>query len=231
MQVLRYHLNRSESIFISLVEKNQDLKRDFAMKMEEENVKLTSSLIDFQKLKQDLTNRLQISEQEKSDIESRCFELIERNNELEADHKRTTTTIDLLQKHNDELESRINYAESLVEDYGRLNNELDIRTTEKDRLAQTVETLTQKLAQTEKDFINQLEQNEKLHQLQIEKIQSDAEKTVLQVSQTLKDELGKEKDQYFAKVEELRQENKTLAQELAITKVGAVKKPIEKRQT
>ena len=43
-------------------------------------------------------------------------------------------------------------------------------------------------------------------------------KTVLQVTQTLKDELGKEKDQYFAKVEELRQEHKTLGQELAIFK-------------
>jgi len=32
---------------------------------------------------------------------------------------------------------------------------------------------------------------------------------VLQVTQTLKDEMGKEKDQYFAKVEELKQENKT----------------------
>jgi chromosome segregation ATPase len=230
MQVLRYHLNRSESIFISLVEKNQDLKRDFAMKMDEENVKLTSSLIDFQKQKQDLTNRLQNSEQEKSDIESRCFELAERNKELEGDHKRTTTTIDLLQKHNDELEARIKNAESLIEDNERLKEDLDIRTKEKDRLALSVETLTQKLVQTEKDSINQLEQIEKLHQLQIEKIQTDAEKTVLQVTQTLKDELGREKDQYFAKVEELRQENKTLAQELAITKVGAVKKPQEKKQ-
>ncbi|EGW40323.1 hypothetical protein [Desulfosporosinus sp. OT] len=70
-----------------------------------------------------------------------------------------------------------------------------------------------------------------MHQLQIEKIQTDAEKTVLQVTQALKDELGKEKDQYFAKVEELRQENKALAQELANAKAGAVKKPLEKKQT
>ena len=158
MQVLRYHLNRSESIFLSLVERNQDLKRDFAMKMEEENVKLTTSIIEFQKLREDLTNRLHISEQEKSDIASRCFELTERNKELEGDHKRTTTTIDLLQKHNDELETRIKNAESLIEDNERLKDYLDTVTKEKDRLALTVETLTQKLAQAEKDSINQLEQ-------------------------------------------------------------------------
>ena len=215
MQQVRYHLSRAESIFIGLIQKNQDLRQDFNVRFEQETALHKTMLDDLQVAKTDALNELAKAQEETVRATARSATLEARNSELENEHRRTGATIDLLTRHNEELQAHIAGAEALREENAKLGKELDVLARDKGLLEASLESIKQRLEQTEKVWAERLKQIENVNRLQIEKIQSDAELRVLEMTQKLRDELHKAKDENFAKLEQLREENKSLIQQLS----------------
>jgi len=218
VQQVRYHLSRAENLFMSLVQKNQDIKQDYTSRIDQENV-LHKQITD--ELQQQKT--LAIQEKEKASVEQ--MELIgemKKTNEIIADltdrSRSERLTIDVLTNKNEELESRVTampkleeQAAQLSQDKASLQRQADgleaelgkykeLLESSKSRITDISQEREKAVQQAHEVAEKDIEQLKHIHQLEIEKAVTEADRRVLEA-------INKMRDEYSIKLDSLAQKN------------------------
>jgi chromosome segregation ATPase len=222
VQQVRYHLSRAENLFMNLVQKNQDVKQDYTARISQESM-----------LHKQITDELQqqktLAIQERDRARTEQMELIEEMKksselivELTDRAKSDRITVDVLTKKTEELEVQVTdlpkleeQTEQLRQDKTSLQHQVDGLQAElskyKDLLDSTqarISDLSQEreraVQQAQEGAQKDIEQLRYIHQLEMEKATTEADRRVLEA-------INKTKDEYTVKLDSLAQKNDTIA--------------------
>jgi len=218
VQQVRYHLSRAENLFMNLVQKNQDVKQDYTSRIDQENV-----------LHKQITDELQqqktLAIQEKDKVRVEQMELIEemkKTNELIAgltDRARSDRlTIDVLTKKTEELEATVEAMPALeaksvmvglentilqrqVEGQeAELSKYKELLESSQARISDISQEREKAVLQAQEGAKKDIEQLSHIHQLELEKASTEADRRVLEA-------ISKTRDEYNAKLDSLTQKN------------------------
>lgn len=221
VQQIRYHLSRAENLFMNLVQKNQDVKQDYAARTEHENT-LHKQITD--ELQQQKT--LAIQERDKARAEQmEILEQLKKSNETIADltdrGKSDRVTINVLTKKTEELEAQVTAmpelmgrVEELNKEKASLQHQLDGLHAELNKYKELLDStqaritdITQErenaVQQVKETATKDIEQLKHIHQLEIEKTSTEADRRVLEA-------INRTKDECSTKLDSLAQKNETL---------------------
>ena len=218
VQQVRYHLSRAENLFMNLVQKNQDVKQDYTSRIDQENV-----------LHKQITDELQqqktLANQEKDKASVVQMELIgemKKSNETISDLKDRARseriTIDVLTHKAEELEAQVTamprleeQVEQLKQEKTRLMHQVDGLQAEMSKYMELLESSNARITdisqerekavkQAQESAIKDIDQLNHIHQLEIEKAVTEADRRVLEA-------INKTRDDYIAKLDSLGQKN------------------------
>jgi len=218
VQQVRYHLSRAENLFMNLVQKNQDVKQDYTARIDQENSlhKQISDGLQLEKI-------LAIQERDVARVEQvEIIEQMKKSNELIVDltdrGRSDRITIDVLTKKTEELEAQVTAlpefmgrVEQLNQDKTSLEHKTDGLQSELSKykelldssqlrvsdISQEREKAVQQVQESAKKDIDQLKH---IHQLEIEKASTEADRRVLEA-------VNKTKEEYTAKLDSLAQKS------------------------
>jgi len=222
VQQVRYHLSRAENLFMNLVQKNQDVKSDYTARISQEN-SLHKQITD--ELQQEKT--LAIQERDKARVEQmETIEQMKKSNEIIVDltdrGRSDRITIDVLTKKTEELEAKVTAMPKLEEQAKQLHQDkaslqhqadglqaeltkykelLDSTQSRISDLSQERERAVQQAQEASKKDIDQLKH---IHQLEIEKAVTEADRRVLEA-------VSKMRDEYTIKFDSLAKKNDATA--------------------
>lgn len=218
VQQVRYHLSRAENLFMNLVQKNQDVRQDYTARIDQENM-LHKQLAD------DLQQQKNLALQERDKARTDQVELIEqmkKTNETIIDltdrARSDRLTIDVLTNKNEDLESKVTampaleaksvtlglenislqrQAEGLEAELSKYKELLNSSQARIADISQERERAVQQAQEGAQKDINQLVH---IHQLEIEKAVTEADRRVLEA-------INKTRDEYNSKLDSLTQKN------------------------
>jgi len=218
VQRVRYHLSRAENLFMNLVQKNQDVKQDYTSRIDQENVLHKQITDELQQQK-----ALAIQEKDKASVEQ--MELIgemkksnEINDELTDRARSERITIDVLTHKTEELETQVTampklkeQAEQLKQENTTLMHQVDglqgemlkykeLFEASKARISDISQEREKAVQQVQDSAIKNIDQLKHIHQLEIEKAVTEADRRVLEA-------INKTRDDYNAKLDSLGQKN------------------------
>ena len=221
VQQVRYHLSRAENLFMNLVQKNQDIKQDYAARIEQENA-LHKQITD--ELQQQKT--LSIQERDKARAEQvEILEQMKKSTEMIADltdrSKSDRLTIEVLTRKTEELEGQVTAMPELMERVKQLtqeNNSLqhqaeglqaelskykDLLDSAQARVSDLAQERERAVQQAQESAKKDIEQLKFIHQLEIDKAVTEADRRVLEA-------INKTRDEYNSKLDSLTQKNDAL---------------------
>jgi hypothetical protein len=222
VQQVRYHLNRAENLFMNLVQKNQDVRQDYTSRIDQENV-LHKQITD--ELQQQKTLAIQERDKARAD-QMELIEQMKKTNETIVDltdrARSDRLTIDVLTNKNEDLESKVTsmpaleaksvmlglenislqrQAEGLEAELSKHKELLNSSQARVSDIAQERERAVQQAQEGAQKDVNQLKH---IHQLEIEKAVTEADRRVLEA-------ISKVRDEYSIKLDSLAQKNDTIA--------------------
>lgn len=218
VQQVRYHLSRAENLFMNLVQKNQDVKQDYTARIEQENA-----------LHKQITDELQqqktLSIQERDKTRAEQMELVEEMKKSSdtivdlTDRARSDRlTIDVLTKKTEELESKVEAMPALeaknvmvglentllqrqVEGLqAELSKYKELLDSSQARISDITQEREKAVQQAQEGAMKDIEQLKHIHQLEIEKAVTEADRRVLEA-------INKTRDEYNSKLDSLAQKN------------------------
>jgi len=221
VQQVRYHLSRAENLFMGLVQKNQDLKQDYTSRIDQENV-----------LHKQITDELQqqktLAIQERDATRAEKLEIIEQLKKSQeaivdlTDRGRSDRlTIDVLTHKTEELEAKVAAMPQLEEQAAKLNQEkisfqhqvdgLEAELSKYKELLESAKARISDISQEREKAVKlaqesakkDVEQLKHIHQLEIEKAVTEADRRVLEA-------INKTRDEYNSKLDSLTQKNDAL---------------------
>ena len=221
VQQVRYHLSRAENLFMNLVQKNQDVKQDYTSRIDQENV-LHKQITD--ELQQQKT--LAIQEKDKASVaQMELIEDMKKSNETITDltdrARSEKLTIDVLTHKTEELEAQVTampklreQAEQLKQEKITLLHQLDGLQAEVSKYKELLDSTQVRISeislerekavkQAQHGAIKDIDQLNHIHQLEIEKAVTEADRRVLEV-------INKTRDEYNTKIDSLTQKNDTI---------------------
>jgi chromosome segregation ATPase len=232
MQQIRYHLNRAENIFLGSLQKVQDLKKDYAERLDALKAQHKETQEELQKKNTNLGKELEKLSTTQSETVSRLKELTERNQELEESNRGNRMTVDLLSKKIEELELKAAAVDPLkaeitdlqdktlsyLQDLTHLRSELGtaqqtIANLEQHRTA--VEKAARKHAEDLKvSYDKDLQQLKEVQKLEVDKMYLESERKILENSQRLKEEHDQKIEELLAKNDNFRTKNQELTEKI-----------------
>jgi len=218
VQQVRYHLSRAENLFMNLVQKNQDVKQDYTARIDQENG-----------LHKQITDGLQqekiLAIQERDKARAEQMEIIEqmkKSNEIIVDltdrGRSDRITIDVLTRKNEELEKKVEAMPaleaksvmvglentSLQRQVDGLQAELskykELLDSSQARISDISQEREKAVQQAQEGAQKDIDQLKYIHQLEMEKATTEADRRVLEA-------INKTKDEYTAKLDSLTQKN------------------------
>lgn len=232
MQQIRYHLNRVENVYLGSLQKVQDLKKDYTVRLEEQKNKYKEVLEELHQLKKTRTQEFDDLTTIKEDTEIRLKEMQQRNQELEERSVSYRMTMELLNHRIEELETERKAFESAQKEMISLKEELllvkqnqgnlqlEFSTSQQiiskleSQLNET-KTLSQKeLEQLQRSFTKEISQVKELQALELEKVRIDSDRRTLERLQTVQLENEQKTDKLLARNEALSTKNQELTEKL-----------------
>ncbi|WP_298202122.1 hypothetical protein [Desulfosporosinus sp.] len=218
VQQVRYHLSRAENLFMNLVQKNQDVKQDYTARIDQENVLHKQITDELQKQKTQA-----IQEKDEARVEQmKLIEEMKKTNEVIVDLKdrgrSDRITIDVLTHKTEELENQVTAMPELMGRVEQLNQEntslqrqadglqaelskcRDVLDSAQARISDVSQERERAVQQAQEAARKDIEQLRYIHQLEIEKASTEADRRVLEA-------INKTKDEYSAKLDSLAQKN------------------------
>lgn len=218
VQQVRYHLSRAENLFMNLVQKNQDVKQDYTARISQENA-LHKQITD------ELQQQKSLAIQERDKARTEQLEIIEqmkKSNEIIVDltdrARSDRLTIDVLTNKNEELEAKVAAMPNLEEQVTQLNQDkislqhqvdgLQAELSKYKELLDSSQARISDISQEREKAVQQVQEGAKkdidqlmhIHQLEIEKAVTEADRRVLEC-------INKTRDEYIAKLDSLAQKN------------------------
>lgn len=243
MQQIRYHLNRVENIFLGSLQKVQDIKQDYTVRIEAQITQYKEVIEDLQKQRLNLSKELEKSVKAKEETEKGYQEVLERSRELEESNRTTRMTIELLNQKNKELKAELKettvlhdqikelQAENLTLKQENTNLNVELGNTQH-VLSQLERQLTEAennarnkiqasrtecdkvILELKKSFEKDLLQTKEKHKLEIEKIQLQSERLILEKLQSVKEEYDQKLHQYLTKNDNYMSKNQELTEKV-----------------
>ena len=218
VQQVRYHLSRAENLFMNLVQKNQDVKQDYTSRIDEENV-LHKQITD--ELQQQKT--LAIQEKDKASVaQKELIEDMKKSNETIVDltdrARSERLTIDVLTIKNEELQTKVTAMPKLEEQAEQLKKEKttllhqvdglqgemskykELLDSSKARVSDISKEREKAVQQVQEGAMKDIDQLKHIHQLEIEKAITEADRRVLE-------SLNAARNEYTIKLDLLTQKN------------------------
>ena len=218
VQQVRYHLSRAENLFMNLVQKNQDVKQDYTARISQEN-ELHKQITD------ELQQQKNLAIQERDKARTEQMEIIEqmkKSNEIIVDltdrARSDRLTIDVLTHKTEELEGKVAAMPNLEEQATQLNQDkvslqhqvdgLQAELSKYKELLDSSQARISDISQEREKAIQQAQEGAKkdidqlrhIHQLEIEKAVTEADRRVLEC-------INKARDEYTIKLDSLVQKN------------------------
>lgn len=231
VQQVRYHLSRAENLFMNLVQKNQDVKQDYTSRIDQENGLHKQITDELQQQKTLAIQERDSTRLEKAEIIEQLKKTQATIVDITDRGRSERLTIDVLTNKTEELEAKVVAMPRLVEQSAQLTQDntslqhqsegfqaeilkykelleaskariSDISQEREKAVKQAQDAATKGIEQlkqaTEKDII-QLKQ---IHQLEIEKAVTEADRRVLEA-------INKTRDDYNSKLDSLSQKNES----------------------
>ena len=218
VQQVRYHLSRAENLFMNLVQKNQDVKQDYTARIDQENSlhKQISDGLQQEKI-------LAIQERDKARVEQmEIIEEMKKSNELIVDltdrARSERITIDVLTHKTEELEAKIEAMPALEaksvmvglentllqQQVDGLQAELskykDLLESTQARISDLSQERERVIQQAQEGAQKDIDQLRYIHQLEMDKATTEADRRVLEA-------INKTKDEYTVRLDSMAQKN------------------------
>ncbi|SPF51413.1 conserved hypothetical protein [Candidatus Desulfosporosinus infrequens] len=218
VQQVRYHLSRADNLFMNLVQKNQDVKQDYTARIDQENA-LHKQISD------ELQKQKTLAIQEKDDARVEQMKLIEemkKSNEIIVDltdrGRSDRLTIDVLTRKTEELEAKVEAMpaleaksvmvgienNSLQQQVNGLQAELgkykELLDSTQSRISDLSQERERAVQQAHEGAQKDIEQFRYIHQLEMDKATTEADRRVLEA-------INKTKDEYTAKLDSMAQKH------------------------
>lgn len=230
MQQIRYHLNRAENIFLGSLQKVQDIKKDYAERLDALKAQHKETQEELLKKTTILAKELESLATTHSASKTRLKEVTDRNQELEETQRGNKMTVDLLSQKIVELELKVAEVNPLKaeitdlqgktlsyqQEFTHLHTELvtaqqTIANLEQHRLE--VEEAARMQAQELKvSYYKDVQQLKEVHKLEVDKTHLESERRILETIQKVKDEYQLKIDDLMIKNDAFRTKNQELAE-------------------
>lgn len=225
MQQIRYHLNRAENIFLGSLQKVQDLRKDYAGRLDALKAQHQKNQEELLKKNTNLTKELEKLGAAHSEIQNELIEVKDRNQELEETQRGTRMTVELLSQKIAALELKAAAVSPLEAEIKDLQAEILSDQQKLTHLHSEVETAQQTIANLEQLRIEaeaaagkqweelkaahgkEVQQLNEVHKLEADKLLLESERRILETVQKVKEEYQGKIDKLMIINDELRLKN------------------------
>lgn len=201
MQQIRYHLSRVENIFLGSLQKVQDLRKDYAERLDVFKAKNKEVHEELQQLNNMHSAEINELKATKTKAEKEQQKILQRNQELELSNQDNRMSVDLLNQKVKELESTLEGTVHFEKELNAAKEELTLVKQERDNLQIEISTeqqFTSKLEDqlTEAEALAQKLSQEYREKLALERgqLQESAQKELDQLRQLAKKEIQQLKE-------------------------------------
>lgn len=232
MQQIRYHLSRAENIFLGSLQKVQDLKRDYAERLDAQKAQHKETQEELQKKNTNLVKELEKLSTANSTTETRLKEITSRNQELEESNRGNRMTVDLLNQKIEALEvnaaavdplkAKITDLQEKILTYQQKNTQLhsDLGTAQQTIIklehhqTEAEEAVRKQAEERKVTYSKDLQQLKEVHKLEVDKTLLESERRILETIQKVKDEYGRKIDELLLKNDASRTNNEELTKKI-----------------
>ena len=218
VQQVRYHLSKAETLFMNLVQKNQDIKNDYTDRISQENMLHKQITDELQQLKVQAIQERDAARNEQRETAEELKKAHETIVELADRGRSDRLTIDVLTRKTEELEIQVTAMPKLMEQQEQLQQEkislqhqVDGLQTELNKYKELLDSTQARISdisqEKERTIKQALEAHKKdleqlchVHQLELDKASTEADRRVLEC-------INKTREEYTLKLDSLAQKN------------------------
>jgi len=232
MQQIRYHLNRTENIFLGSLQKVQDLKKDYAERLDAQKAQHKETQEELQKKNSNLAKELEKLATSQSETKKQLDKTILRNQELEESNRSKRITVDLLTQKLEELELKAAMVDPLKVEITDLQSKILSNqqklihlNSELGTAQQNIASLEQRRIESEQSarkqeeelkvaYAKDIQQLKEVQKLEVDKTRLESERKILETMQKIKEVHGGKVEELLLKNDNFRTKNQELTEKI-----------------